>query len=108
MKVSNVRDGGGWFRVLQTSGKSQVATMTLAPGKSSGPKGNEHPHSEQVLYVVEGEILAEIGEEKVMLRKGDAVIVPAGTPHRFVNHAASPAVTFNIYAPPAYDPDESG
>ncbi len=77
--------------------------MTLAPGKSSGPKGNEHPKSEQTLLVLEGEILADIGSEKRTLRKGDIVIVPPGAEHRFVNHGGSPAITFNVYAPPAYD-----
>lgn len=107
MNVSNLRDAKSWFHVLGTARKSQFAVMTLAPGKSSGPKGNEHPKSEQVLLVVEGEVLAEVGDEKQTLRKGDAVIVPAGAAHRFVNHAGSPAVTFNVYAPPAYDQDES-
>lgn len=106
MKASNIRDAKSWFQVLQTSRKSQIATMTLAPGKSSGPKGNEHPKSEQTLLVVEGEILAEIGDEKRSLRKGDAVIVPPGVSHRFTNHSGSPAVTFNVYAPPAYDEDK--
>jgi len=102
MKHANVKSATKWFQVLQTESKSQTATMTLAPGKSSGPKGNEHPKSEQVLLVLEGEILAEIGKEKATLRKGDFVIVPAGVAHRFVNHSESNAVTFNIYAPPAY------
>ena len=107
MNLSNVRDSRHFFKVLQTSKKSQTATMTLAPGKASGPKGNEHPKSEQVLLVLEGEVLAEIGREKMTLRKGDVVIVPAKTAHRFVNKAASPAVTFNVYAPPAYDVDDA-
>ena len=107
MNVSNLRDAKSWFHVLATSRKAQVATMTLAPGKSSGRKGNEHPKSEQVLFVVEGEVLAELGEEKRTLRKGDAVIVPAGAPHRFSNPFGSPAVTFNVYAPPAYEPGET-
>ena len=104
---ANIRDGHKWFAVLCTSRKSQVATMTLAPGKSSGPKGNEHPKSEQVLFVVEGEVFAEVGQEKATLRKGDVVIVPPGAPHRFVNESGSPAVTLNVYAPPAYDANES-
>jgi mannose-6-phosphate isomerase-like protein (cupin superfamily) len=103
MNLSTIRDKTAFFQVLQTSKKSQTATMTLAPGKSSGPKTNEHPKSEQVLLVLEGEILAEIGEEKITLRKGDVVIVPAKVAHRFTNKAASPAKTFNVYAPPAYD-----
>lgn len=106
MNVRNIRDAASWFHVLSTGRKAQVATMTLAPGKSSGPKGNEHPRSEQVLFVVQGEVLAEIGDEKATLRQGDVVIVPAGAAHRFVNHSASPASTLNVYAPPAYDETE--
>jgi quercetin dioxygenase-like cupin family protein len=103
MKVSNLRAAAKWFEVIETSAKCQAATMTLAPGKASGPKGNEHPQSEQVLFVVEGEILAEVGDERKTLRKGDVVIVPAGAAHRFVNHSESTAVTLNVYTPPAYD-----
>ena len=106
MNLSTIHDKDSFFQVLQTSRKTQTATMTLAPGKSSGPKGNEHPKSEQVLLVLEGELLAEIGKEKTTLRKGDVVIVPAKVAHRFTNKAASPAKTFNVYAPPAYDEDE--
>ena len=106
MKLSNIRKAKSWFQVLATANNNQIAAMTLAPGKSSGPKGNEHPKSEQVLFVVEGEVLAEVGDEKATLRKGDAVIVPAGTAHRFTNHSASPVVTFKVYAPPAYDEDD--
>ena len=108
MNVGNIRHPGPWFKVIATSRKSQVATMKLAPGKSSGPKGNEHPASEQVLLVVEGEVTAEIGDERATLRAGDVVIVPAGTAHRFVNNGASAALTLNVYAPPAYDEDEDG
>ena len=103
MQISNVHRAEKWFQVLQTISKTQTATMTLAPGKSSGPKGNEHPQSDQVLLVLEGELLAEIGGEKATLRRGDVVIVPAGMAHKFTNHSESKAITFNVYAPPAYD-----
>jgi mannose-6-phosphate isomerase-like protein (cupin superfamily) len=106
MNVANAKNSRSFFHVLQTSRKLQTATMTLAPGQSSGPKGNEHPASEQVLLVMEGEVLAEIGDEKLTLRKGDVVIVPRRVAHRFVNRAASPAVTFNVYAPPAYNAND--
>jgi mannose-6-phosphate isomerase-like protein (cupin superfamily) len=106
MKRANINDTSKYFTVLQTAEKSQIATMRLASGKSSGPKGNEHPNSEQVLFVVEGEILAEIGDERALLRRGDCVIVPRKIAHKFSNLSASPAVTFNVYAPPAYDADE--
>ena len=102
MQRSNIRDAKKWFDVLETASKSQVALMKLSPGKASGPRGNEHPKSEQILLVLEGEIFAEIGEEKATLRKGDIVIVPTDTDHRFTNLSESDALTFNVYAPPAY------
>jgi mannose-6-phosphate isomerase-like protein (cupin superfamily) len=107
MKRANIKDAEKFFTVLQTAEKSQVASMRLSPGKSSGPKGNEHPHSEQILFVVEGEILAEIGDERALLRRGDCIIVQRGIAHKFSNLAASAAVTLNVYSPPAY-PAEDG
>ena len=106
MKRANIGDSSKYFSVLQTADKSQVAVMRLSPGKSSGPKGNEHPRSEQVLFVVEGEILAEVGDETALLRCGDCIIVPRGIAHKFSNLSASPGVTLNVYSPPAYDADE--
>ncbi|MBV9276888.1 MAG: cupin domain-containing protein [Candidatus Eremiobacteraeota bacterium] len=76
--------------------------MTLQPGQESGEKGNEHAQSDQVLYVIAGDIEAEIEDEKTTLHAGDVVIVPAGAPHRFRNGGKSPAQTLNVYAPPAY------
>jgi mannose-6-phosphate isomerase-like protein (cupin superfamily) len=61
-----------------------------------------------VLLVLEGEVQAEVGSaRRRTLKAGDAVVVPLGTSHRFVNKGNRPALTFNVYAPPAYDPDES-
>lgn len=99
---ATVNHAGPGFKVLQTSEKSQTATMTLRPGEWSGKKGNEHPESEQTLLVLEGEVIAEIGEDRTTLRKGDVVIVPRKASHRFGNQADSIARTFNVYAPPAY------
>jgi mannose-6-phosphate isomerase-like protein (cupin superfamily) len=90
------------FEVLQTQEKLQTATMTLAPGEASGPKSNEHPESEQVLYLAAGELRAEIGKRTFTMQPGDSAIVPRNVPHRFENCGSTPAVTFNVYAPPAY------
>lgn len=102
MSVLNVRDSKSSFSVLQTGQLSQTAVMTIGPGESSGPKANEHAASEQVLYVVEGELHAEIGERSFTMRAGDSIIVPREAPHRFTNRTRQPALTFNVYAPAAY------
>lgn len=102
MDRRNVGRAPDSFSVLQTMELVQTAVMTLQPGAWSGHKGNEHPGSEQVLLVVEGEVVAEIGSERGVLQAGDVVIVRAGQAHRFGNESEQPAVTFNVYAPPAY------
>ena len=106
MEVVHTGTTRKFFKVLQTSTKSQVAMMTLKPGESSGPKGNDHPKSEQVVYVIEGELVAEIRGETRTLKAGDCVTVPLRASHRFTNRGKRPVVTFNVYAPPAYDADE--
>jgi mannose-6-phosphate isomerase-like protein (cupin superfamily) len=47
-------------------------------------------------------LTGEVGDERPRLRKGDVIIIPAAVKHRFTNKAEKPAVTFNVYAPPAY------
>jgi mannose-6-phosphate isomerase-like protein (cupin superfamily) len=106
MNVGHTKSVRKFFKVLQTSTRSQVAMMTLKPGEASGPKGNDHPKSEQVVYVIEGELVAEIRGETRTLKAGDCVTVPLRASHRFVNRGNRPAVTFNVYAPPAYAEDE--
>ena len=103
MDVRNVRDARDWFDVLHTGAALQTAVMDLEPGGGeSGEKGNEHAGSEQVLFVVSGEVEAEIGDETRTLKAGDSVVVPRGLAHRFTNRGRETARTFNVYAPPAY------
>jgi len=102
MQVKNLDDASESFSVLDTAASLQTAVMDLAPGEASGPKTNEHAGSEQVLFVVSGELRAEIGDQTRTMRRGDSVIVPKGVAHKFTNTGSSPARTFNVYSPPAY------
>ena len=102
MSAIHVRESKSWFSVLQTAELSQTAVMSIGPGEESGPKENEHPASEQVLYIIEGELHAEIGERSFTMRAGDSTIVRRDVAHRFSNRGQQPALTFNVYTPPAY------
>jgi len=102
MNVTNISDAKEWFEVLQTAERSQTAMMTLAPGDATGQKAEAHKKSDQVLLMLEGELTGEVGDERPHLKKGDVIIIPAGVKHRFVNRAKKPALTFNVYSPPAY------
>ena len=102
MNVTNISEAKGWFEVLQTGERSQTAMMTLAPGDATGDKAEAHEKSDQVLLILEGELTGDVGDQRPHLKRGDVIIIPAGVKHRFVNRAKKPAVTFNVYSPPAY------
>ena len=102
MDVKNIGDATAWFEVLQTQERSQTAMMTLQPGDATGEKAEAHGKSDQVLLVLDGQLGGEVGNERPSLEKGDVIVIPAGTKHRFVNRGERPAVTFNVYSPPAY------
>jgi putative ABC transport system ATP-binding protein len=108
VNVSNVDSAKEWFEVLQTTERSQTAMMTLKPGDATGSKAEAHEKSDQVLLMLEGELNGEVGDERPSLKKGDVIIILAGTQHRFVNRGSKPAVTFNVYSPPAYPPRTKG
>lgn len=108
MFLTNLQRASEWFEVLQTTERSQTAVMNLDPGQASGESSESHPTSDQVLIVLDGEVLAEIGDERARMRKGDVVVIPAGIHHRFENEGGEPARTFSVYAPPAYAPDARG
>jgi len=102
MNVTNIDKANAWFEVLQTGERSQTAMMTLAPGDATGDKAEAHEKSDQVLLILEGELTGEVGDQCPRLKKGDVIIILAGVKHRFENRARKPAVTFNVYSPPAY------
>jgi mannose-6-phosphate isomerase-like protein (cupin superfamily) len=108
MELSNIKKTTEWFEVLQTSKRTQTAMMSLAPGQATGKKAEAHKKSDQVLLVLSGKLSGKVGREQVRLAKGDVLLIPAGTPHRFKNPGKQAAVSFNVYAPPEYPPDTKG
>ena len=106
MNIRNIGETTAWFEVLQTTKRTQTAMMTLKPGRASGGHKQGHKNSHQVLLLLEGEVEGEIADDTIRLRKGDVIVIPAGTKHKFTNCGAVDAVTFNTYSPPEYDPTE--
>jgi putative monooxygenase len=82
------RRRGGDIRTLlsprsvgSTSGFTGVAT--IAPGERIAE--HYHPYSEEFLYVVSGEISAELDDTPHALRAGQGLMIPPNVRHRLVN-----------------------
>jgi len=106
VRLTHIFEAGSGFKILETTERSQTGLLTLEVGEATGDKPSTHAESDQVLVVLQGELTAEIGGESEVLDIGDAVTVPAKTPHRFINTGHERAITFSVYALPAFPPDK--
>jgi mannose-6-phosphate isomerase-like protein (cupin superfamily) len=105
MNTANIRESAEEFHLLVTTGRTQTATMTLPPGAATSEEPNTHPHSDQVVLILEGEALAEVGDGRTTLKKDNCVTIPAGVKHRFINEENQTVFAFTVYGPPAYPTD---
>lgn len=109
--MKHVRIGGktGAFVKLLQSGDGQAYLMSLRSGETSSEEpDNEHPHSEQWLFVISGVGQIAIGKARsrlrfVSLRSGSLLLVEKGELHQVQNTGRRNLVTLNLYIPPAYD-----
>lgn len=106
MNISDILGSSKDFHILETTGRSQSATMTLRPGQATAENLEAHPHSDQTVVVLQGEFVAEVGSEEATLHAGQSLIIPAGVKHRFSNNSEGPAMAFTVYSPPAYRTDD--
>jgi len=74
--------GGGYEIVHESPGLELGVYVLVAPEPD-----RQQPHSDDEVYVVlEGSGTLEVEGERVDLRDGQAVFVPAGADHRFVGY----------------------
>lgn len=98
------------FEVLVSTREAQAAMMRLQPGDASEDKPhNEHPQSEQWLFVVSGTgraISKRDGKSRgIGLRSGSLLLVEKRELHQIKNTGDEPLVTINLYVPLAYTAD---
>ncbi len=110
MKHNSTSKFRGKFDVVASTRAAQAAMMTLAPkGVSDDEISNEHPRSEQWLYVVSGSgtvIVRSAGTRTtVTLKRGSLLTIEKGERHQVRNTGRQRLRTINFYVPPAYSKD---
>jgi quercetin dioxygenase-like cupin family protein len=81
-----------------TAGLLAVFEGTMAPW-SPGPPLHLHTREDEALYVVEGTLLVQIGEDRRELTAGAFAWIPRDTPHTFANAAGTAVRAVNISVP---------
>ncbi len=100
----------GEFDVIASTRAAQAAMMTLAPKATSDDEiSNEHPRSEQGLFVLAGTGTAIIRsggtQTAVTLKRGSLLTIEKGELHQIRNTGRQRLRTINFYVPPAYSED---
>src|SRR5437660_9560612 len=73
--------------------------VTAKPGQ--GPPLHTHPYVE-VAFTIEGSATITVGDETREVKAGGIVVVPAETPHRFVNSGDTVLRQIDVHASPTF------
>jgi quercetin dioxygenase-like cupin family protein len=66
---------------------------------AGGPPLHFHHSQEEWFYVMEGEVLFQVGEKRLRLKAGDSVLAPRKIPHAFSGAGAAPAKMLIAFTP---------
>ena len=86
-KTSSHETGGNLFLIEHSN---------LLPG---GPPLHLHLEQEEWFYVMEGEVLFQVGVKRLLLKSGDSVLAPRRVPHAFTAVGTKPAKLLIAFAP---------
>ncbi len=86
--------------VGETQGAPFSAYIVKA-GPGQGPPLHKHPYVE-VAFTLEGRATITVGDEQRDVKVGGIVVIPANTPHRFVNSGNTVLRQIDIHASPRF------
>lgn len=73
--------------------------VNAKPGQ--GPPLHTHPYVE-VAFTFEGSATISVGDETREVKAGGVVVIPAGTPHRFINSGNTVLRQIDVHASPRF------
>ncbi|MFD0878245.1 cupin domain-containing protein, partial [Massilia pinisoli] len=61
----------------------QLSVFEYIGNEKGGPPLHVHPNQDEIFFVVSGEYLFQVGQEKYQLKAGDTIFLPRKVPHTF-------------------------
>jgi mannose-6-phosphate isomerase-like protein (cupin superfamily) len=78
-----------------------VGTSYEFVGETQGAPLHKHPYVE-VAFTIEGGATITVGDKQHEVKAGSIVVIPANTPHRFVNSGDTTLRQIDIHASPRF------
>ena len=73
---------------IKISGKDTDGALAVFEQTGMTPKGGPpfhiHPHQDEWFFILEGEYLFQVGEEKFTMKAGDTIFLPRNIKHAFI------------------------
>lgn len=88
-----------WFSGPAASDSKNLVVLEVNLSPEGGHNFHKHPHQEEVIYVLEGEIEQWLGREKQTLRAGDSASIAADLVHASFNVSGRNAKLLAILGP---------
>lgn len=85
----------------QTSGAFSVVEFVVPPGGYTPP--HYHERTDEVSYLLEGELGVWLAEEEFVVGAGSFVVRPKRVPHAFWNKGRTAARFLDMYAPAGFE-----
>jgi quercetin dioxygenase-like cupin family protein len=86
------RDVGGGFAAVETL----LHPVAAAPA-------HRHDETDEALYVIEGELVVEVGEERFTAGPGSFGFLPRGIPHRYLPQEPGPVRVLWFLSPAGFE-----
>ncbi|MDO9377006.1 MAG: cupin domain-containing protein [Ferruginibacter sp.] len=71
------------IKVSKKDTDGDLSVFEYTGNEKGGPPLHMHPNQDEIFFVVQGEYLFQIGEEKYNLKAGDTIFLPRTVPHTF-------------------------
>lgn len=87
------------FKVVPSETHSGLFILEHANMTKGGPPLHYHMHQEEWFYVIEGEVLFQVGDARKQLGPGDSILGPRLVPHTFSKMGEKPARMLIAFTP---------
>jgi len=73
------------FKVSSLDTSGDLFIIEVTDDSKGGPPRHLHKDQEEWFYVIDGEYIVEIGDQRYRLGPGDSILAPRGVPHAWAH-----------------------